>query len=235
MRIAICDNDLKDAVTLKDMCASADSDSIHSYSIFTEGAKLCETYYNGAKQFDLVFLDIEMPGMNGIEAGRRIRHYDPNVVIVFTTAYSKYALEAYDCQPLNYILKPCAFEKVSAVLSKVNQTLRLNTEYHVIKIKGISTKLPICDIFYIESFKKHVIYHTRYATYETVGNLSDVCDALSHLGFVQVHQGYIVNMDKIVDFDNRYIILENKEKVEMSVRRKTATLRAYAEYLERYI
>ena len=235
MRIAICDNDINDAITLRELCMAADAEALHSYSIFTSGAKLCESFDHAGRPYDLVFLDIDMPEMNGIQAGKVIRRYDPEVVIVFTTAYSRFALEAYECQPLNYILKPCPQSKISAVINKVEQTLRLNTAYHVIKIKSKSIRLPIYNILYVESVKKHIIYHTQNGIYETVGNLSDAYDTLRPLGFVQVHQGYIVNMDKIVDFDERYIILENKEKVEMSARKKTATMRAYAEYLERYI
>lgn len=235
MRIAICDNDINDAITLRDLCTAADKEALHSYTIFTSGTKLCEEFDHGGRPFDLVFLDIEMPEMNGIQAGKIIRKRDSDVIIVFTTAYSRFALEAYECQPLNFILKPCSQSKIAAVISKVEESRRLNTAYHVIKIKNKSIRLPVYDILYAESVKKHVVYHTQNEIYEAVGNLSDAYDVLRPLGFVQVHQGYIVNMDKIVDFDDRYIILENKEKVEMSARKKTATMRAYAEYLERYI
>ena len=95
--------------------------------------------------------------------------------------------------------------------------------------------MPISEIYYVECSNKHIIYHTRTSFYDTVGKLSDAYNALKDYNFIQIHQGYIVNMEKISDFDDKFVILNNNFKVEISVRKRKETLLKYAEFVERSV
>jgi len=234
MRIAICDDSPKDASTLRELCIGAGESNTNTCDVFSSGNELCEAY-NTARLYDLVLLDVDMPGLNGIQTGKLIRDIDPNVVIVFITSYPQYALEAFECEAFNYLLKPCTKEKLYDLLTRVQAKLRTHTLYHLIKTKGKTIRIPISDIYYVECLNKHVYYHTASGIYDTVGRIGDAYNALRDLDFVQIHQGYIVNMDKIADFDKQSVTLDNGARVEMSVRRRKEALKTYAEFLERYI
>ena len=230
MNIAICDNSNRDALRLADCC----SDMQHQIDIYYSGAKLCDALSKGSL-YELIFLDVDMPDMDGIQTGKTIREYDRRATIVFVTSYEQYALQAFECEAFNYLLKPASKEKIQSIFCRVEQKTDREGRYHVIKTKGKSIRLSIPDIYYVECLRKHVIYHTKNSSYDTIGNISDAYRALYDQNFIQVHQGYIVNMDKIADFDDKFVILDNGSRVEISVRKRKETLLNYAKFLERYI
>ena len=232
MKIAICDNSIKDANVVKNLCIA---NGPHQCDTFIRGTDLYEKYRNSAESYDVIFLDIDMPILNGIETGKMIRTLDKNVIIVFVTSFEQYAIEAFSCEAFNYILKPCKAIDITHILERAKEKLAIATKYHVIRSKSKTIRLPITEIYYAECSNKHIIYHTRKTFYDTIGKLSDAYEALKDFNFVQVHQGYIVNMEKISDFDNRFVILDNDFKVEMSVRKRKETLLKYAEFVERSI
>lgn len=100
--------------------------------------------------------------------------------------------------------------------------------------KNESISLPIERIKFFESYRKHVIFHTYDGEYETIANLSDIVNELACYGFVQTHQGYVVNMNLIRRFDGLDIILVDGSKVPMSQRKKTTVISEYAKYVARY-
>ena len=96
-------------------------------------------------------------------------------------------------------------------------------------------KLKISEIYFVECCRKHIIYHTQNDSFDTIGTLSETYDLLKEYGFFQVHQGYLVNFEKIKCFSKNDIILDNDRAVMMSVRKKKETLIAYSRYLEKSI
>ena len=230
MKIAICDNSQTDAHILSDYACS----DIHSVRVYQGGNELCGAISDG-ERFALIFLDIDMPGMNGIETAKCIRTLDKDVVIVFVTSFAQYALEAFECEAFHYLLKPVTKDRITTLISRVEDKLNRHSHFHTIKFKGKTIRLPVSDIFFVECLRKHVIYHTEDRSYDTIGNISDAYKSLCEYNFIQIHQGYIVNMEKIADFDDKFVILDNGKKVEISVRKRKETLLRYAEFLERYI
>ena len=181
---------------------------------------------------DMVFLDIEMPGMNGIELGKLVKSKSPQTEIVFVTSYPQYALEGYDCHAFHYLIKPLCVGKASNVLQRLILRYRESNQFHIIKIKTESIRLRCKDIYYVECCQKHVIYHLKNKKYTTLGTLAEAYKSLRNFGFLQVHQGYIVNLDKISHFDKYSAILCNDEAVPVSVRKRSEVLTAYAHYIE---
>lgn len=232
MRIAICDNSAKDAHLIKKLCLE---DGPHLCDIYLSGNSLYDKYRNMSSSYDVIFLDIDMPGLNGIETGKEIRKLDKNVIIVFVTNYEQYAIASFSCEPFNYVLKPCKLDTILRILNKAKEKLVFSAKCHIIRSKSKTIRLPISEIYYVECSNKHVIYHTRTSFYDTIGKLSDAYNALKDYNFIQIHQGYIVNMEKISDFDDKFVILNNNFKVEISVRKRKETLLKYAEFVERSV
>ena len=232
IRIAICDDSINDANSLRLCCQSCDLSDTAEISVFYSGIELINSHQN--KKFDIILLDVDMPVIDGINTGLKIRSYDKQSIIIFTTSYPQYAIDAYDCEAFHYILKPYSQEKISIVLKKAIEKLGIIHKYHKIKIQNKTQHIPIFNIFYIEYCRKHIIYHLQNHTIETTGKFADVIYELRKYGFYQVHQGYIVNLEKIKDIDKFTIILVNLEKVPISVRKKSEVLLAYAKYVEAY-
>jgi len=200
MKIAICDDCQKDAENIKHLLENPGIFEISDISIFLSGDELISQIDCGTR-FDIVFLDVEMPDKSGIEVGKSIRRHDRDAIIIFVTSYPEFAIDAYECEAFNYLLKPCNPEKLYEVTSRAVSRLGLLNKYHIVKIRNQTIRIPISDIYYIECQRKHILYHLKNETIETTDKLSAVYDALCNYGFCQVHQGYIVNMEKIKGFD----------------------------------
>ena len=229
-KLAICDDSKRDAEYLQYLCNQYKNELELSISSYFSGAELLSEHSKSA--FDIVLLDVDMPNNNGLEVGNSIHNATPQTIIIFVTSHPQYAIEAYDCEAFHYLLKPCDNEKLYQVIKRAISKLKVTKKYHLIKCQGKTIKLKISDIYYIECCRKHIIYHTKNAEYDTIGTLSETYALLKEYGFFQVHQGFLVNFEKIKCYGKNNIILDNDRTVMMSVRKKKETLIAYARYLE---
>ena len=231
IRIAICDDSAMDAEHLKSVCQSCELPDTPKISVYQSGQSLLAELSAG--NFDVIFLDIDMPDSNGIEVGKAIRQGKENAIIIFCTSYPQYAIEAYDCEAFHYILKPCARERIQDVLHRAINKLGVIRKYHSIKVQNKIIKIPISDIYYVEYCQKHILYHLTDRTIETTGRFSDIYDELKKFGFYQIHQGYIVNFEKVRDFKGYTAVLEDGRNVMISIRKKSDVLLAYAKFVEK--
>lgn len=229
-KLAICDDSKRDAEYLQYLCNQYENELELSISSFLSGAELLSEHSKAA--FDIVLLDVDMPNNNGLEVGSAIHNATPQTIIIFVTSHPQYAIEAYDCEAFHYLLKPCDNEKLHQVIKRAISKLKVTKKYHLIKCQGKNIKLKISDIYYIECCRKHIIYHTKNDEYHTIGTLSETYALLKEYGFFQVHQGFLVNFEKIKCYAKSSIVLDNDCTVMMSVRKKKETLIAYARYLE---
>ncbi len=233
INIAICDDSRTDALDLQSICESCDLGDNVSIAVYESSEALISVF--DTQTPDIVFLDVEMPDGNGISIGKQIRESSKKVLIIFFTNYPQYAIEAYDCEAFHYLLKPCKPEKVQEVLLRAVRKLGHMHTYHTVKIQNKILRLLISDVYYVEYCRKHVIYHTENEQYETTGKLFETYGELKEYGFYQVHQGYIVNLAHVRDFQGFTAILDNGAEVPISVRKKSDVLLAYAKYVEENI
>lgn len=229
MKTAICDDSLREVTLLGEMIGASglpiDTDAYDS------GNALLAEIQRGT-HYDAVFLDIDMPEISGLELARMIRQYTPKTMIVFVTGYPQYAVDAFDCEAFHYLLKPVSQSKVTQVLERMMQCNREQNRFYILKNRQQTIRVPICDICYIECCQRHVLFHARHAVHETVGNLKTVYKELRPFGFLQIHQGYLVNMALISHFDGFDVVLSDGKRVPMSVRKRAEVLSAYARYIE---
>lgn len=230
IKIAICDDSLRDATSLENLCKSCNLKYDIKIHTFTD-TKLFLTAHQ-KNLYDIVFLDIEMPNHSGIELGKQLRKMNEKTIIIFSTSYPQYAIEGYDCEAFQYLLKPISQEKLEDTLNRAANKISVSRQYHSIKIHNIVRRIPISEIYFIEYCRKHVIYHMKNEQIETTGRFSDVIQDLQEYGFYQIHQGYIVNFDKIKDIREYSVILEDNRTVMISVRKKKEVVLAYTKYVE---
>ncbi len=189
------------------------------------------------RDFDIIFLDIQMDGMGGIAAARNLRQRNADAVLVFITGMKEYVFEAFDVSAFHYLLKPVEEQKFMEVLGRAVKEAGKRKEQKerqiFIRTKNQGYTLNLSSILYVESRGKKVEIHTTdmegiiesYATMEELeGQLGG--------GFYRCHRGYLVNMAHIARYDNDSIYLSNGERVYLTRKKRNEFVKAYMWYLQ---
>ena len=183
-----------------------------------DNLNLISHFYNAkdALQFlkqnpvDLVFLDINMPNMSGIEMLDALQ-LKPH--LIFTTAYTEYALDSYNYNAIDYLLKPFEFDRFLLAIHKVEDRLSSQNDQHFFFIKdGFKTiKIEFKAILYIKGSGNYLDITTNTKTYAPRMTFTDVLQKLPVSQFVRVHQSYIINVENITKIENNQVYIETKK------------------------
>lgn len=176
------------------------------------------TFLSG-NEVDLVFLDIRMPGIDGIEFAKNIRN---NTLVIFTTAYSEYAVDSYEVDAIDYLVKPIELERFQKAVGKAveyhallsaqkNSVENITEEYMFVKAERRYFKVLFNDILFIEGLKDYVVIQTAEQRIITKMNLKTIYEQLPHSLFFRVNKSYIVNTRHIDSFDNNDILIGSNE------------------------
>ena len=170
---------------------------------------------------DLIFLDIQMPGTNGIDFARYVTQ---KTLVIFTTAYIEFALDSYEVDAIDYLIKPIKPERFQKAVDKafsylnlltaVNATINVEDttgEYFFIKADRKFFKIYFKDILFIEGLKDYVVIYTQDQKLITAMNIKTIHDQLPKNIFVRVSKSYIINVQHIVSFDNNAVFIQNHE------------------------
>lgn len=197
--------------------------SVHSLELAATCSDAIEAInFLQTKQVDLVFLDIKMPELLGTDFVRALKN-PPK--IIFTTAYRKYAIEGFELDAVDYLLKPISFDRFLKAVSKVMQTPLSETipEEETQNKKADSNgyisfrsdrrmiKVALSDILYIESIKDYIKVVTTTNTVITKQPISSVAEMLPPEMFTRIHRSYIVALNKIESYNNELVWIANQE------------------------
>lgn len=211
MEICICDDEKKLRNALRSAVETELQLSGVSYTIkeFAFGeALLCSLE---TSEPDILFLDIEMEGLNGMETARRLRERCRRTVIIFVTAYPDYVFQGYEVHAFHYILKPYREEKIREVLRlALAETERLDDRYFLIEQKNRSLRLPLREIHYFKSDRKKISAVTRDRSEEFYGKLTDIESGLPEY-FIRIHNRYLVNLRHVTDLGTSSCICGGEE------------------------
>lgn len=199
LRIGICDDsaDARDALRIQlEKILNEEKEQI-VYE-FSTGAGAVHWLQNHPGEIDLLFLDVEMAGTNGMAAAEAVRGFDTELIIVFVTGYSDYVFDGYKVNALDYIIKPAKSERFLEVLRRVRAQLdkRKNDVYVFKNADGIF-RFPIAAICYFYSDKRKVVLVCEEKEYSFYAKLDEVEQQLSE-NFVRIHQRYLVNPNQVV-------------------------------------
>lgn len=157
------------------------------------------------EQVDLMFLDIQMPRMTGIEF---LRSLPQPPQVIFTTAYPDYAVESFELNVLDYLVKPISFERfMKAVLKAKNQQQKNTADYFFIKCDSKLEKIAYQDILFAEALQNYVAIHTSSRKFTTYLTFKGVEDYLPADRFVKVHKSFIVALDKIDSIEGNELLV----------------------------
>jgi len=174
------------------------------------------------KQPDLVFLDINMPNLSGMELARLLQQQPPPIPkIIFTTAYNHYAIEGYKVNAMDYLLKPFNYEEFLRASNKVyelfeessNQPTVVDDEFIFIKVEYQWVRVSLKDILYIEGLKDYVKIHLTAPQKSLLSliSLKALEEKLSSSKFMRIHRSYIVSLDKISAISKNSIFIDKAE------------------------
>lgn len=168
--------------------------------------------------WDLAFLDVEMEALNGMEVARIVREKAPQLSLVFATAYAEYAVEGYEVQALDYLLKPIDLDKVERVLTRFLKEQPEESVYIIVEIDGESARLNLEDVLYAEANKREVIVYLTGETAHINMSLSEFIELVDER-FVSTHRSYLVNLDHVSRLLKKDVELSNGEEIPLSRRR----------------
>ncbi len=183
------------------------------------------------KRFDIVFLDIRMEGMNGIEAAKKLRAQQGDIILVFITGMKDYVFDALDLYAFQYLLKPVDEGKFAEVLKRAVREAARKKERRVLFIKSRNLTLDQSEILYIESRAKKVEIHTERQNIEIYAAMDELEGQLGE-EFYRCHRAYIVNMDRITEYDSESITLTSGDRVYLTKKKYGEFVKAYMWHLQ---
>lgn len=196
--------------------------------VFHEPRAFVENY-DGS--YDLVLLDVEMPGMNGIEAAKAIRGQDRRVSIMFITNMAQYAIHGYEVEAVDYVLKPVGYQDFAMKMKKALRYIERDAEQKlVLDTTAGKLAVKVSDIVYVEVIRHYLSFHTDAGVYEVRGVMREWEKELGRYHFVRCSQSYLVNLAKVRSIQGNKCMVGGEE-LPLSRNKKNEFIQAFTRYV----
>lgn len=230
IQVAIVEDDASARAKIRECLdyVSAENQIVFDIHEFSSGFSFIGQY---EPEYDIVFMDIDMPGMNGMDAARAFRRMDTNVVLIFVTNMAQYAISGYEVDALDFVLKPInKYSFALKVKRAVARTTKHTDDYITIKTDGGIHRERIAAVKYLEMDGHYVIYHTTSGNYAEYSTLKDAEAKINRPYFVRCNRSFLVNLRHVKSLQKDVIIVDGDELAISRPQRK-AFLEALAEYM----
>ena len=226
LKIAVIDdekiycNDLKTKIT--NFFESSNNEVIKDTPFevvsFTNPIEFIEKF---AQCFQIIFLDIDMPQISGLNVANSIRKVNESAILIFATNYSQFALDGYKYHALDYLVKPIDTDNLSIALNKSLDILnKQNKSFIIISTNDGKYRINLDEIYYIESNGKFVNFHLKERTITQRNTLTNVINSIPKDSFLKCNCCFYVNPDVIKGIKEEYVVLFNNEELKISRSRK---------------
>ncbi len=224
IKIGICDDNEIEYMLLKKIVTTILTEKGLDYEVstFSKGDELLKAMQEDT--FQLLFLDIMMEGLDGIDLGKQIRSHDLDTEIIYCTSSQEFLMASYEVFALGYVLKPYDTVQIGRLMDYfIHKHGVISTKFITVKSNFIKRKIFFDEIIYVESMNKVVLFHTNTSgeikVYDKLGNIEK---ELSEGNFLRCHQSYIINMDFVARMDETEFITITNQVVP--IRRKDRKL-----------
>lgn len=240
LNIVVCDDDIRFTGKFESMLyIMAEQENINiDIDVFLNGGELIKNVCNKKKCYDLIFLDIEMKGLDGIEVARKIREVNEVVLLIYVTNHKSYALDAYEVQPFQFIVKPVDINVLHKYFKKAYEKIILGAFYFEYKYGKFYCKILLNDIMYFESKKRviyiHILDKMIYKFYDKLNNVEERLKN-EKTDFWRIHQSYLINTRYIRKKSYDEIELVNGKTLYISEDRRNEVSELYCDYIEGHI
>lgn len=195
---------------------------------FSDGMSIAGEY---KPVWDLIFMDIEMPLLDGMSAAKAIRKTDENVILIFITSMAQYAIQGYQVNALDYILKPVVYAQLEFALNKAMAVLKRNEKkFILLQDEETLRRVPADEVLYVEIDNHKLLFVTEKKTYEMRGTMAKAEEMLKGCHFSKCNQCYLVNLRWITDVGKDYLMVSG-HRLQISRPRRKAFLQEYSNYL----
>ncbi len=233
LKIAICDDDSRYLLQVASLLESYRNDrkTWLSYVSFLNATELLASMCS--RDYDVLLLDMLMPGINGMQAAREIRQKNSSIQIIFLTSSPEFAVESYSVRAHYYLLKPVSEEKLYPILDRLLDDVKKPEDALCIKTHSSVFSLPYGKIEYIEvSSKKLYFYLVDGGTQEVAGSLANFEQTLlKRPGFIKVHRSYLVNLQWVKELRHGELVTASGRLVPVSRAAYPQVRTAYTQFL----
>lgn len=219
IKVAICDDEEK-AVALHEQIVRKclQSEGIgYEITTYTQSRNLIYDITDDGFFYDLILLDIEMPGINGMEIPQQLKGFLPNVKIIFVTSHTEYAIDAFELSIFRYVPKNNLEVKLAAAVTDAAKLIELEVgQEFIIQTANRMEKIPYKDIFYIQRDGKNASIVSSAGISKVRKSLQQVFDELNTPEFIFIDRGCIVNIIQIMKISDGMVVLKNGEQLPIS-------------------
>lgn len=230
IRIGLIDDDLDHLRLMKSFLTQYEKEEKVNFSMkeFNDGLNFVEDYDGN---LDVIFLDIEMPHMDGMTAAKKIREKDQALGIVFVTNMAQYAIHGYEVNAIDFIVKPVSYYVFTDKLNKAIRFSRLNMEKDfVLHTEDSIIKLTSSQIIYVEKDKNYLVFHTKQGVCRSRGTISELEQQLSREGFSECINGCLVNLKYVTKMEKDTVWVD-EVPLPITRRRKKEFKEDFMKYL----
>lgn len=219
IRIAICDDE-QDAVVLHEEMVKKSLQACgigYKITTYTQSSNLLYDITDDGFFYDLILLDIEMPGVTGMEISEKIKPFLPNVKIIFVTSHLEYAIDAFELSIFRYVPKDNLDNRLVAAVTDAAKLIELEAgKEYAIQTSSRMEKIPYKDIYYIQRDGKNASIVSSIGISKVRKSLQQVYDELNTPEFIFIDRGYIVNIIQIMKISDGVAVLKNGEQLSIS-------------------
>lgn len=229
--IAIVEDDDKAAKLLESHLKTYQERNSHLFNIVRYSNAV--SFLTNYKQiFDIVFMDIQLPDMDGLSASYELRKFDTEVILIFVTNMAQYAVKGYDVDALDFIVKPVVYENFCLKVKKAIEIINASQEIElVIANKNGLIRLSSNRVLYVEVVGHKLIYYTSDSEYSGTGSLSELESKLSEFSFMRCNSCYLVNPKYISMVSGFTVKMANGAELAISHPKKKAFMQELADWL----
>ncbi|QHI72639.1 LytR/AlgR family response regulator transcription factor [Aminipila terrae] len=230
IKIAVCDDEeiMRSQLNNKIVAYMENTNCSSQVFLFSNAEELVES----STDYDIIFLDIQMEGMSGMEAARKIREAGGESYIVFITVLKEYVYDAFDVEATDYLLKPVEDERFMRAMDRIlhyiedkrtaSLTVQKSTGYKIIRLT---------DIFYCEVINRKIYIYTKQGVIDYYNKIDELEKQLKSY-FVRCHRSYLVNLQYVCGYENGIAQLENGNKIPISRSRQQDFIKAVLNYMK---
>lgn len=194
---------------------------------FKNGLNFLEDY---KPNYDIIFMDVDMPHKNGLDTARELRRVDPTVVLIFVTFLSKYAIKGYEVEALSYMVKPVNYNAFTIVMDRAISRCGKKDKTSVTLPSAVGTlRIELSCLNYIEITNHDITYHTSQGNYPAYGTMRAIEKLLPAGQFARCNRGLLVNLRNVTRISGNHVYV-GEEELEISRTRKQAFLDALHDY-----
>lgn len=227
IQIAICDDDVTSTQQIAQYLKEYPDASFQIHTFF-DGS----TLLSHPDSFDIILLDIDMPGLNGIDTAKQLRQKDKQVLLIYITNYSDYSVFAFAVHAFSYLLKPISKQQLYHQLKEVFEYKALSepSKLTFSCIEGV-IHIDTDQILYFEYFNRKIYLYTKEVSYSFKGKISTLQNELATYGFFAPHKSFIVNMQAVYSVKGNDIHLVNQKTIPLSQKKAAEFKRQLNLYL----